>query len=117
MGYTLEANLSLSVSSSQEDMFASNLDLVTCIVVSQSKHLEVSTLLCFLLLQEEREFSGIFLKTILNFILLLVKNQTLIMSESLGAKRETRERGIKREAVEIWEPKSYVFFFFFWKEG
>lgn len=44
MGYTLEANLSLSVSSSQEDMFASNLDLVTCIVVSQSKHLEVSTL-------------------------------------------------------------------------
>lgn len=50
---------------------------------------------------------------ILNFILLLVKNQTLIVSESLGAKRETRERGIKREAVEIWEPKSYVFFFFF----
>lgn len=53
---------------------------------------------------------------ILNFILLLVKNQTLIESESLGAKRETRERGIKREAVEIWEPKSYVFFFFFGKK-
>ena len=49
-------------------------------------NLRLSTLWCLLLLQGVREFSGKFLKTILNFMSLLLKNQTLIMlSANLGA--------------------------------
>lgn len=51
------------------------------------------------------------LETILNFILLLLKNQTLIMlSANLAAKRETRDRE-KREGSRNLESKSYKSFF------
>lgn len=95
MGNTLETDLS----SSSAAVCVSRLDSVTFIVVvSQWKHLGVSTLWYLLLLQGEWEFSENFLKMILNFILLLLKIQTpVVLSESLGTKRGTRERGKKRK--------------------
>lgn len=39
----------------------------------------------------------------------------MMLSESLGTKRGTRERGKKEKAVEIWEPNPV--FFGGWEDG